>query len=185
MKKAILFMSIIFLFSCGARKKEKSNSTEIVKTETAETKTDKSVKESNVKTTTETKTDNLSGTTIKTTTYEPIDPTKNAFVKNEAGDSIQFKNAKLVKSITTILNQLKADIKKSEVAAEKTSNDIQENKNSNQETKKEVAVLNVKRDKFNIFNLLWLLIPIGIVLVFLNKSKIVTWAKKLGGFNCI
>lgn len=177
MKKAILILLTIFLTiglcSCGARKKEKSNLTEIVKTEEVKKETETEKEDTNVQKTEETKTNSQTGTTTKKITTRPIDPTKPATVTDKKGNKTKLDNAELVEEETTTNNSTITDQKSAlDIKAKKERTRILEEQRK-VATKKEEEILNLKRDKFSMWNFLWLLIPAGIVfLIYRFKDKI-------------
>ena len=174
MKKLILILLTIFLtsgiWSCRSVKKDKTNLTEIVKTDDLKTETETEKAETNVQKIEETKTNSTTGNFSKKTTTRPIDPTKPATVTDKKGNKTHLENAELVEeetisnTTTTTDQKIALDIK----AKKECTRILEEQKKAT--AKKEEEILNLKRDAFSMWNLLWLLIPAGIVF-FIHRYK--------------
>ncbi|MFV8336423.1 hypothetical protein ACNQF7_10110 [Flavobacterium sp. RSP29] len=181
MKTKLIALTLVFslLISCGARKTEKSKTSEAEKTEASIIAYVKKTDESNVKKTEKTSTDDKNQTTIKETTYELVDPTKPGSVIDPDGRKTDLNNSKKTTRETTKNNNTKTDNTKTSNESNKSEVSDQSESNSKSATKKTGKVTNIDRKAFNPLNLLWLLIPLGFLLVWMNKNKIIMWTKKI------
>ena len=111
MKKTILFLTILFLTSCGVRKVNKSVTTEkstVVITDTTSIKTVENTKvNTNVKETTTITVDKKTNVVKETTEVTPIDATKKAVYTDEKGRKYDLDNAKYKNEKTTDLSSEK------------------------------------------------------------------------------
>lgn len=183
MKKFVIYIVLCLFISCGARKKDSSKTTESTKIEsTDKSKTDKSESiETNVKKSETTTINNQDHTTTIEETVEPIDPLKEAVFTDSSGKKQSLINGKKTTKTTVKNNNTKADTKKESTEATKTdikeseAKDIKAKANSD---KKAVDVA-VKRDAVSLWNFAWLLIPIGLYLVYKNWSRLTAIFKQL------
>jgi len=172
-----LLLSLLFLvYSCGARKAEKSRTAETLK---VETKTDVVVaktEDTNVKKTEKTTVDDKNETLTKETTYEPIDPSKPASITEPDGRKTDLNNSKKTTRETSQKNQVKKD-NFIETAIKSTSEVLENIKTeSKSNSKKTEELIKIDKEVWNVWNLVWLLIPAAAVYwVWKNKAKIVGW----------
>jgi hypothetical protein len=177
MKKLLFILFCILIASCSARKADKKYEELKVDTEKKIDSVGKSisdtkkVEDSNIKTNSSTKVYDQGETIIRETTYEPSDITKPSIITDENGKKTILENVKKTTKETIKKNNLKTEniFKKDEVV----------NKTDELKKKDEVKLNKVEKDKsgtildtkvvdkkaFNVFNLLWLLIPIGLIIV--------------------
>jgi len=172
-----LLLSLYFLCtSCGARKAEKSRTKEEVKTETTTAAVTAKTEESNVKKTENTIIDDKNETVTKETTYEPIDNTKPSSIVDPDGKETKLNNSKKTTRETTQKNNTKTDNSKNSNEFHKSELSEQSESKGKTEAKKADEVIHVDREAWSPWNLLWLLIPIGIVgIAWKNKAKIIKW----------
>lgn len=161
----------IAMNSCRSIKKAKTSLTEIVKTEEVKTETETEKQESNVQKTEEIKTNSQTGTVTKKTTKRPIDPTKTAIVIDKHGNKTTLDNAVLEEEETTTNTTTTTDQKLAIDIKYKKEKEriIAERKKSDQKIKQEQLALD--KTVFNFWQLLFLLIPAGIYLIYKNKDK--------------
>jgi hypothetical protein len=175
----LALFSFLFLTSCRSVKKDKTQVTEIFKTDEIKKEIKTSKEELNTKETFEIKTNNTTGTTTKKTTTRPIDPTKPAIKTDKNGNKTILENVETVEeeaiiTNTTSTNQLKILEEKVKKEREKQ---IQENKKSLAKIDKGILKLNKKIP--SLWNLLWLLIPIGIYAIYGYRFKIRSYLKNI------
>jgi hypothetical protein len=182
--KTILFWVFVFTISfwmnsCRSVQKDKTNLTEIVKTNDVKKETETVKENANLEKTEQIKTDSKTGTVIKKIVIRPIDPTKPASVTNEKGEKKILENAEILEEESTINNQILSD-KKSTLEAQK-STVIQKQKEEvkNELLKKDQEILKVERS----FPVKWIFIGIGVLIAVLlawyNRLKIVKWVKNI------
>jgi type IV secretory pathway VirB10-like protein len=165
--------------SCSAKKTDKTKTSEEIKTEiVAETDIKKS-EESNVKKTENTIVDDKNETITKETIYEPIDHNKPASVIDPDGRKTSLNNSKKTTRETTKKNNTKTGIAKASNANSKSEASTKSKSGSKSKAKKAAEAINTNRKAWSSLNMLWLLIPLGLILAFLNKNKITTWAKNI------
>ena len=176
-----LLLSLYFLCtSCGARKAEKSRTKEEVKTETTTAAVTAKTEESNVKKTEKTIIDDKNETVIKETTYEPIDNSKPSSIIDPDGKETKLNNSKKTTRETTKKNNTKTDNSKNSNEFHKSELSEQSESNTKSNSKKAAEAIKVDREAWSLWNLLWLLIPIGIIgIAWKNKAKIITWINGL------
>jgi len=171
-----LALAFLMLFSsCGAAKSDKTKTNEEVKTENSNNYTSDKKEESNVKKTENTIIDDKNETVIEETNYEPIDNTKPASIIDPDGKETKLNNSKKTTRKTTKKNNTKTDnSKKSE---EFHKSELSEQSESKGKTEGKKAGLAVKRERsaWSMWNLLWLLIPVGIYLVWKKYSDKIWW----------
>lgn len=172
-----LFFSLIALglISCGARKIEKSIVKEEVKSEVSDKSTTEKQFESNIKENIVVKIDDKNKTIIEETTYEPKDPTKEAIVIEPDGSKTILNNSKKITKKTTKQNDTKSEIKyDSEIKQKEAVKDKKAIKaSSNTDVVKKAS--KTEREAVSMWNWLWLLIPIGIVVWLLRKYTDKIW----------
>lgn len=176
MKKSILTIILLFVFwSCGSRKAEKTKIKEIIKNETVTTDKSKTSSESNVKIEVIEKTDNKDETVTETTIYTPVDPTQPSIVIDEEGNTHSLNNTVYRKERTTKKNNNNSTTNKKEELTDKEDilNDLKTlNNNFN---KSESDQRNIERQAWSLWNLLWLLIPIGLIIVLFKYKGNIWW----------
>lgn len=182
--KTVLFwifvLSISFwMNSCRSVKKDKTQLTEIVKTNDVKKDIENVKENSNIKITKKTEVTDGSETETETETIEPIDSTKPSTHIDSSGKKTELNNAKK----TTTKTKKKANIKKDEVIDFEAQKATLIEKIKAQ-TKKGVQkidqkILKVERS----FPVKWIFIGIGIltavVLAWYNRLKIVKWVKNI------
>jgi type IV secretory pathway VirB10-like protein len=175
-------ISIILAFamnSCGARRTDKNRSSEITNAIT----TDKSVvvekKDSNTKTEVKTTIDDKNKIKTVETIYKPIDPNKEASVTTPDGKKHKLNNAEFYTKETTQDNDTKTDKALNSEEANKSSVSESKDIKSKDTAKKKEEVINTDKKAYNIFNLLWLLIPALCIMFFYTRSTKVNF----GGYN--
>jgi hypothetical protein len=160
------------LNSCRSVKKDKSSLTESAKNEEVKTETETEKEESNVQKTEEIKINSQTGTVTKKTTKRPADNTKPATVIDKHGNKTTLENAVLEEEETTTNNITTAD--------QKTALDIKYKKEKErimaQRKKEDLKIkqeqLALQKTGFNFWQLLWLIIPAGILVIYKFKDKI-------------
>jgi len=178
--------------SCGARKVDKNRLEEETKTELTDTSKLAEIGNSETKTETNVKksetvavNDQDQTTTVKEI-LEPLDASKPASYTDKDGKKQDLNNAKKTTETTTKNNNTKTDISantesvnKSEAKAKKAisvKNDIAKKA----DTKKVSEDIKIDREAWSVWNLLWILIPIGlIVLAVKNRMKIAGWIESI------
>ena len=175
----ILLFAIAVAFalnSCGARKAEKTRTEDSVKTETSNDAIIAKKEESNVKKTETTTVDDKNETTTKETVYEPIDSSKPAVIVDPDGKETRLNNSKKTTREMTQKNNVKTDnlvntvINTTSEALEKIKSESKSN------SKKTAELIKIDKKVWNVWNLLWLLIPVAVIYwVWKNKTKIIGW----------
>lgn len=181
MKKIIATILLaLVICSCGARKTDKTRTSVSSKMETTDNTIIEKQEESNVKVTENTKVDDKDETTTKESTYEPVDPTKPASVIEENGKKTVLDNAKKTTKETTQKNNTKTDSAKNTEKVEKKALAEKKGVTKKSDTKKANEEIHIDKKAWSVFNLLWLLIPIGlIILAVKNRMKIAGWIESL------
>ena len=185
MKKAILILLTIFLtsgiWSCRSVKKDKSNLTEIVKSEETKKEVETVKEETNAKKSEEVAIDSKTATKTTKTTTRPIDATKLAIATDKKGNKTILENAELIEEESETNNNT---LFNSNTLEELKQQILQERRLEEEKAllaKLEAEQLHVKRS----FPILWVII--GAVAVFFllgwlyqhNKVSIVSWFKKI------
>lgn len=148
---ALIFVFLLSMCSCGARKVNKSQSKE----ENTQTVTDNSTiekqSETNVKTTTTVKVDDKNQTVTEETILEPADNTKESFVIEKDGTKVILNNSKKTVRKTTKSNNT-ATIKES-LTVENKKEAFKEQKAVERKkvSKKETKSKQVDKKQFNPF----------------------------------
>lgn len=173
----ILLVSLFFalivmgLISCGARKVAKQHSKEETKSEVVDNSVIEKQTDTNVKTTTTLKVDDKNETVTEEITISPEDNTKEAFIIEKDGTKVVLKNTKKVYKKTTQKNNTQSQIfGNSEQVKKETVKEQKAVKQVNT-SKKENSVKKVDKKAFNPFNLLWLIIPIGLIYFLYRQYK--------------
>lgn len=157
--------------SCGARRVNKESNNEEIKTEVVDNSVTEKQTDTNVKTTTTINVDDKNETVTEETVYEPSNNTKESFVIEKDGTKVILNNAKKIVRKTTQNNNTKSELvnnidelKKETVKEQKAVKQVVESKKQNSSKQ-------IDKKAFSPFNLLWLLIPIGIIYVFYRIYK--------------
>lgn len=170
-----MFMTIMSLTSCGARKVDKQVLNEETETKIVDNSVSEKESESNVKTTILTKVDDKNETVTEETIYQPEDTTKEAVIIDENGKKIVLNNSKKTVKKTTQKNNIKSEYKYDseiiEKEAFKDKKDIKALSNTNT-IKKESKI---DREAVSMWNWLWLLIPVGIIIWLFRKYRDKIW----------
>lgn len=184
MKKSIQFYFItILLISCGARKSESVKKEESMKTDFAGffrnsgnssefLNQDFNLKKwslSNVDTQNDVETDEF--------IVEPSDPTKPSSYTDPNGRKHIFENSKMTNKKTKDKNRTKSE--NSQNSDESLKLELQKKREQEvilaaklkAEAAKLEAIKNTKRDQWSLWNLLWVLIPIGLILLIIALWK--------------
>lgn len=163
------------LTSCGARKVDKQVLNEETETKIVDNSVSEKESESNVKTTILTKVDDKNETVTEETIYQPEDPTKEAIITDENGKKTILNNSKkTIKKITqknNIKSESKSDSQIIEKEAIKDEKDIKAS--SNTDTVKKSS--KTDRNAVSMWNWLWLLIPVGIIIWLFRKYRDKIW----------
>jgi len=171
-----LFFSLIALglISCGARKVNKSSDKQKIKSEVVDKSVIEKESNTNVKTTTEVKTDDKNETVTEETIYEPADNNKESFVIEKDGTKVILNNAKKIVRNTTQKNNTQNSVNSK---TETTENKYEkENKNISliDEVNNSISKKEVRKEQFNWLSLWWLyLIIIGSGYFLLKRYKII------------
>jgi len=157
--------------SCGARRVNKESTKEEIKTEVVDNSVIEKQTDTNIKKTTTVKVDDKNETVTEETITEPIDASKESFVIEKDGTKLILNNAKKIVRKTTQNNNTKTELvnnidefKKEAVKEQKAVKQVVESKKQNSSKQ-------IDKKAFSPFNLLWLLIPIGIIYVFYRICK--------------
>lgn len=145
MKKIITLIIILMISSCASRKVnlEKSKTVTDAKTETL------AIEKTDTKTEIESKSDVDSWIE----TIEPIDSSKSIVITNVHGELIRFKNAKIVRQGFKAKTEIKKNINVNQLKKSKTIAVIK---------KVEIKKSKQIEKTYCWWNLLWLLLPIGV-----------------------
>ena len=165
--------------SCGARKVEKIRNSEALKTENSTAFNIEKKEEATVKVEEKTAVNDKTKTKTTQTLYTPVDPTKEASVTTPDGKKHKLDNAEILIKETEEEKDLKTDNSINSVITNKTELSEKSKSKAKTDSKKGDEAININRKAWSSLNLLWLLIPLGFLLAWLNKSKIITWAKNI------
>jgi hypothetical protein len=177
MKKTILSILLaLMICSCGARKSDKSRLDEVQKTEITDNSGKVQKEESNIRENSTIKVDDKNKIKTTETKYKPVDPTKEASVTTPDGKKHNLNNAEIVIKETEQQNNTKTDNSTNSEQFHKSEvSELSEFK-AKADVKKASEVIKIDREAWSIWNWLWLLVPIGlIVIVWKNKTKIASW----------
>ena len=169
----------LLLVSCGARKVNREHSKEETKTEFVDNSITEKQSESNVKQTTTINVDDKNETITEETTYTPEDPTKEASIINSEGKKIILNNTKQITKKTTQKNNTKSELVRKTDELKKEAFKEQKSIKQANTSKKENSVKYIKKEAFNPFQLLYLLIPIFIIYWAWRKYKQLPLVPKL------
>ena len=170
---------VMAINSCGARKVEKIRNSEMQNSVVEESSTTEKKEEANVKVEEKTAVNDKTKTKTTETLYKPVDPTKEASVTTSDGKKHQLNNAEILIKETEEEKDLKTDNSINSVITNKTELLEKSKSKAKTDSKKGAEAINTNRKAWSSLNLLWLLIPLGFLLAWLNKSKIITWAKNI------
>ena len=173
MKKYIVIC--LFFISCGARKVEKNRDKTTDKTEVSTTDKTKTTAETNVKQEVVKTIDNKDETVTETIIYTPIDATKPATITDEEGKTHSLNNSSYKKERITKKNNT--------VITEKANNEVTDKSEilkdlkelDKQYNSKDAEKIIVERQAWSLWNLLWLLIPVGLIAVFFKYRGKIWW----------
>lgn len=164
-----IFISIILICicvtifsSCGARKTEKNKTETLVKNQSSSTIDLVKKEESNIKIEETTAVDDQNQTTIKKIIFTPLDPTKPASITTYDGKKIYINNAKYQTEETTQKNNTKTQNTNKTNSHHKSKSAQLSKKKSKGKAKIAAKASQSSREAYSIWNLLWLIIPIGI-----------------------
>jgi len=157
--------------SCGARKVNRQSTKEEIKTTVTDNSTTEKQTDTNVKTITTVKVDDKNETIIEETITEPSDNTKESFVIEKDGTKVILNNAKKTVRKTTQKNNTQSQSFGNSELVQKQAIKEQKSVKEVNVSKKENTSKQIDREAFNPFNLLWLLIPIGIIYYFYRRYK--------------
>jgi len=175
----LAYVLMVSTCSCSARKVQKSVSKEETKSTVTDNSKTELVIDTNVKTTTTEKTDDKNETVTEETEYAPQDASKESFVIEKDGTKVILNNVKkIVRKTTQKNNTVTASNTESQESKKKS---ITEQKSARQvlDSKKENSSKQIDKKAFSPFNLLWFLIPIGIIYVFYRIYKKLPLVPKL------
>jgi len=150
----ILFVLLVSMCSCGARKVYKSETKEETHSTITYNSRIEKKSETNVKTETTVKTDDKNETVTEETTYTPADPTKESFVIEKDGTKTVLNNAKKTVKKTTQKNNTQTNkTENSEIKQNSVSKEQKAVKHTNTSVKKENSK-QVHKKQFNPLNLI-------------------------------
>jgi hypothetical protein len=171
-------ISIVLAFamnSCGARKTEKNRNSETTNT----IATDKSVviekNDSNVKTEVKTTVDDKNKIKTVETIYKPIDASKEASVTTPDGKQHKLNNAEIHTKETVQDNNTKTDQYVNSEETNKSSLSESKDIKSKDAIKRKEDIINIDKKAYSVFNFLWLLLLVGIIVFLYNKYKNKLW----------
>lgn len=176
MKKTIFTIALLLFFiSCGSRKAEKNKTFELISSETSTVDKTKNKAEKNVQQQVFRTTDNKDETVTETVIYTPIDHTKPATVTDEEGKTHSLNNSSYKKERTVKKNNVSVKENSNKEITEKTEilKDLKiltENYN-----KTDAEQINIDRQSWSLWNLLWFAIPIGLIAVFFKYKGKIWW----------
>jgi len=185
MKNYLIIALLILFCSCGAVKKDKTKTEEVIKTEMEDkSKNDKSEiaetnGETNIKKSQQLTVNDQDQTESVKEVIEPLDPTKEASYIDTSGKKQVLNNAKKTTETKTEKNNKKTEsATKTDTFKKLANKSIKKESAGNNIKAKATAktaaeAIHVDRESWSMWNLLWLLIPIGIYLVWKNKTKII------------
>ena len=176
MKKSILTILLLLVFwSCGTRKATKTRTQETSKTEVYTTDKIQSIAQTNVKQEVVKTMDNKDETVTETIIYTPIDATKPSTITDEEGKTHSLNNSSYKKERITKKNNT--------VITEKANNEVTDKSEilkdlkelDKQYNSKDAEKIIVERQAWSLWNLLWLLIPVGLIAVFFKYRGKIWW----------
>lgn len=172
-----LYVSLIALglVSCGARKTDKQVSKEKTESNFVDNSVTEKDSESNVKENVVIKINDKNKTVTEETTYSPEDPTKEAYIIEKDGTKVVLNNSKKTYKKTIQDNntksELKADSEINQKEAVKEEKDIKVSNNTTVIKKSSKT----ERDAVSMWNWLWLLIPVAVLIWLFRKYKDKIW----------
>lgn len=175
----LIFVFLVAMCSCSARKVNKQSSKEETKTEVVDNSTTETKTESNVKTETLIKVDDKNETVTEETTYKPEDPTKESFIIEKDGTKVVLNNSSKIYKKTTQKNNAKIELLEKFEELKKEASKEQKSIKQVNTSKKENSSKQVEKEAFNWFQLLWLLLPAFIIYWAWRKYKQLTLFPKL------
>lgn len=179
------------LNSCGTFKKDKTQTEEVTKTEIEDqSKNDKSEiaetqGETNIKKSQELTVDDQNQTESVKEVIEPLDPTKPASYVDEKGKKQELNNAKKTTETKKEKNNKKTESATKTDTSQKLATKATKKESADNDikaktaTKKAAEEIHMDRESWSLWNLLWLLIPVGIYWTWKNKVKIIGWVNGL------
>lgn len=176
MKKSIFTILLLLVFcQCGTRKATKNRTEETAKTEVSATDKTKTTAETNVKQEVVKTTDDKNETVTETVIYTPIDPAKPATVTDEEGKTHSINNVVYKKERTTKKNNTSIKENSNQEITEKAEI-IKDLKTLTENYKKSDAEkINIERQAWSLWNLLWLLIPVSLIALLLKYKGKIWW----------
>jgi Flp pilus assembly protein TadB len=176
MKKSIFTILLLLAFcQCGTRKATKNRTQETSKIEVSATDNTKTTAETNVKQEVVKTTDNKDETVTETVIYTPIDATKPATVTDEEGKTHLLTNSTYKKERTVKKNNTSIKENSNKETTEKAEI-IKDLKTLTENYKKSDAEkVNIERQAWSLWNLLWLLIPVSLIAVLLKYKGKIWW----------
>jgi hypothetical protein len=176
MKKSIFTILLLLVFwSCGTRKTTKTRTQETAKIEVSVTDKTQTTAETNVKQEVVKTTDNKDETVTETVIYTPIDATKPATVTDEEGKTHLLTNSTYKKERTVKKNNTSTKENANNEITEKAEI-IKDLKTLTENYKKSDAEnINIERQAWSLWNLLWLLIPVSLFAVFFKYRGKIWW----------
>jgi len=184
MKKNIqLYFIAIFLISCGARKTELAKKEESIKKDFSGFFRNSGNSEEflnqdfNIRKWSLLKVDTQNDIETEEITVEPDDPTKPSSYTDPNGKKHIFENSKMTNKKTKSQNRTKSE--NSQNSDESLKLELQKKREQElivaaklkEEAAKLEAIKNTKRDQWSLWNLLWILIPIGLILLIIALWK--------------
>lgn len=176
MKKIILTLVIfLFFFSCGSRKAHKERNFEVAKAESTVIDKTKTNAELNVKQEVVSIIDDKGETVTETVIYTPIDANKPASIVDSEGKKQSLNNSSYRKERTVRKNNtVTTENSKNEVTDKseilKDLKELKKDYNS-----KDSEKILIERQQWSLWNLLWLLIPIGLITIFFKYKGKLWW----------
>jgi len=167
----LIFVFLVSMCSCGARKVNKEHSKEETKSEVTDNSIIEKQTDTNVKTTTTIKVDDKNETVTEETTISPEDNTKEAFIIEKDGTKVVLNNTKKVYKKTTQKNNTHYELVNNIDELKKETVKEQKAVKQSNTSKKENSSKEVAKKAFNPFNLLWFIIPLLIIYVFYRIYK--------------
>jgi len=161
---ALIFVFLLSMCSCGARKSTVDKSKEETKTEIKDNSVNEIKTDTNVKTTTTVKTDDKNETVTEETILEPADNTKESFVIEKDGTKVVLNNVKKTVKKTTQKNNTKSE--SAIVKVENLLEVLKQNKEVKQTktTKKEIKTKQVDKKQFSTF-VMMCVVAFGLILL--------------------
>lgn len=167
----LVFVFLVAMCSCGARKVSKQAYKEETKSEVVDNSVIEKQTDTNVKTTTTLKVDSKNETVIKKTTYEPQDNSKESSITESDGTKTVLNNTKKTVEETIKRNNIQTQLSgnteqviKEAVKEQKAVKQVNTSKKGN-------SAKNIDRKAFNPLNLLWFIMPLLIIYVFYRIYK--------------